>query len=63
MLSSLKVLNGASVSLTGRNLWIIHKNLPNADPEQTLGAGNLGGYQGGNMPAIRNLTLNFQLNF
>lgn len=63
MLSSLKALSGASVSLTGRNLWIIHKNVPHADPEATLGAGNLGGYQGGNMPAIRNVTLNLQLNF
>lgn len=62
-LSGIGVLSGASVSVTGRNLWIIHKNIPYADPEQTLGAGNLGGYQGGNMPAIRNLTLNLQLNF
>lgn len=32
-------VNEAKVSIVGRNLWIIHKNLPYADPESTLGGG------------------------
>src|SRR5690606_21391089 len=34
------VFQNASLSLVGRNLWIIDKNLPYADPESGLGAGN-----------------------
>ena len=63
LLSKAKVLRGASVSVTGRNLWIIHKNLPHADPEQSIGSGSLTGYQGGNLPSTRNVTLNLQLQF
>jgi hypothetical protein len=29
----------AKISLVGRNLWIIHKNLPYADPEAGTGNG------------------------
>jgi hypothetical protein len=47
----------------GRNLWIIHKNLPHADPEETLGSGNLQGYQSGAYPAVRALTFNVKLKF
>lgn len=63
LLSETKVLRGASVSVTGRNLWIIHKNIPHADPEQSIGSASLSGYQGGNLPATRNVTLNLQLQF
>ncbi|HPD95701.1 MAG TPA: TonB-dependent receptor, partial [Tenuifilaceae bacterium] len=53
---------GASISLVGSNLWIIHKNLPYADPEASQGAGNVQGWQSGVMPATRNfgVTLNLQ---
>jgi TonB-linked SusC/RagA family outer membrane protein len=53
---------GASISLVGSNLWIIHKNLPHADPESSQGAGNIQGWQSGVMPTTRNfgLTLNLQ---
>ncbi|WP_431210687.1 hypothetical protein ACQ86N_32665 [Puia sp. P3] len=34
MLSKWHFVKGIDLSLTGRNLWIIHKNLPYADPEQ-----------------------------
>jgi TonB-linked SusC/RagA family outer membrane protein len=53
---------GASVSFVGSNLWIIHKNLPYADPEASQGAGNIQGWQSGVMPATRNFgfTLNLQ---
>ncbi len=62
-LESLGGINRASISVTGRNLWIIHKNLPFADPEASLTSGNVQGYSGGNLPAIRNVTFNITLNF
>ena len=49
---------GVDFSLLGRNLWLIHKNLPMADPEENLGAGNLQGYQSGAYPTVRTLGLN-----
>jgi cytochrome bd-type quinol oxidase subunit 1 len=40
-----RFIKGADISLTGRNLWIIHKNLPYADPEDIYSAGNVSGHQ------------------
>jgi TonB-linked SusC/RagA family outer membrane protein len=56
-------IKGASVSAIGRNLWIIHKNIPHADPEQGIVAGNVRGYQGGAYPTTRNFTFNLKLEF
>src|SRR6185437_15652106 len=33
-LTGISFVKGIDLSLTGRNLWIINKNLPYADPEQ-----------------------------
>ena len=57
------VLKAASISVIGRNLWIIHKNLPHSDPEQSIGIGNVRGYQGGAQPTTRNFTFNLELKF
>ncbi|HEV8283692.1 MAG TPA: SusC/RagA family TonB-linked outer membrane protein [Chitinophagaceae bacterium] len=62
-MTRLRPFKGIDVSLIGRNLWIIHKNLPYADPEETISAGNLQGYQGGAYPSVRNFTLNLKLRF
>ncbi len=56
-------LAGASVGITGNNLWIIHKNLPHADPEASQGAGNIQGWQSGVMPTVRNIGFNVNLKF
>jgi len=56
-------LVGASISLTGSNLWIISKNLPHADPESGLSSGNLQGYSTGSLPTTRDLGLNVKLQF
>ena len=57
-------LKTASLSIVGRNLWIIHKNLPDADPEEVASSGNIGqGYQGGSYPAVRTLGVNVRLGF
>lgn len=55
-------IGGASLSFVGSNLWIIHKNLPYADPEASQSAGNIQGWQSGVMPSTRNygFTLNLQ---
>ncbi|WP_276500503.1 SusC/RagA family TonB-linked outer membrane protein [Terrimonas pollutisoli] len=63
LISKLKPFKGIDVSLIGRNLWIIDKDLPYADPEDNLSAGNLQGYQSGSYPTIRTFTLNLKLNF
>lgn len=56
-------IRGASVSFVGSNLWIIFKNLPDADPEAGLGSGNLQGWQSGVMPTTRNFGINLNLQF
>ena len=51
-------------SLVGTNLWIISKNLPNADPESGLGSGNLAsGYSTGSLPTTRNIGANLTFKF
>ncbi len=56
-------ITNASVSLIGSNLWIIHKNLPHADPEASQGAGNVQGWQSGVLPAVRNFGISVNLQF
>jgi hypothetical protein len=38
-------LNQCTVSAYGRNLWVIHKNVPNIDPETMHTNGNGQGYE------------------
>lgn len=59
--SKLKYFKGIDVALSGRNLWIIDKNIPYADPEESMSAGNLQGYQVGAYPTARTFTLNVKL--
>ena len=54
---------GAEFSLIGSNLWIIHKNVPYADPEAGLISGNVQGHQQGVYPATRDLGFNVRLQF
>ena len=57
-------LTDLRVSLIGSNLWIIDKNLPDADPESGVSAGNLSsGYSGGSLPSTRNIGFNLTLKF
>lgn len=57
------VFQGVSLSLVGRNLWIIDKNVPYADPESGLGAGNGQGYLSGSYPTMKNVGFKVDLNF
>jgi hypothetical protein len=63
IIARLAPLRSISLSAVGRNLWIIHKNLPYADPEDNLGAGNIQGVQVGSMPNIRTVGFNLKATF
>ena len=56
-------IKGASFSLLGNNLWIIHKNTPYSDPEAGSSGGNIQGYQSGVMPSVKVYSFNVKLNF
>ncbi|SEI55690.1 TonB-linked outer membrane protein, SusC/RagA family [Dyadobacter koreensis] len=55
-----------SVSVIGRNLWIIHKNMKYSDPEDGLSSGTsngAGGYQSGAYPTVRSYGFNVKFRF
>jgi TonB-linked SusC/RagA family outer membrane protein len=56
-------LQSATVSLVGRNLWIIHKKVPNIDPETAFNAGNGQGLEDLTLPTVRNIGFNINLKF
>ena len=61
IMTRIKPFRGIDVSIVGRNLWIIDKNLPGADPEENLSAGRFGqGYQSGAYPTTRNIGFNLR---
>ncbi|HEX8574941.1 MAG TPA: TonB-dependent receptor, partial [Flavobacterium sp.] len=51
------------LGFSGSNLWIIDKNLPDADPEAGLSSGNLQGFQTGVLPTTRNFAFNLKVKF
>ncbi|WP_242696510.1 SusC/RagA family TonB-linked outer membrane protein [Longitalea luteola] len=53
----------ATVSLVGRNLWIIHKDVPNIDPETAFTNGNTQGLEDLSNPTVRSYGLNINLKF
>lgn len=63
MFAGANVIKGATIGIYGRNLWIIHKNLPNADPEDGMSAGNVQGYQVGSYPTARIFGVNLNVKF
>ncbi|NDP23080.1 MAG: SusC/RagA family TonB-linked outer membrane protein [Paludibacter sp.] len=52
-----------SFSLIGNNVWIIHKNLPDADPEAGTSSGNIQGFQSGVMPTVKVYSFNVKVKF
>jgi TonB-linked SusC/RagA family outer membrane protein len=64
ILQNLKPFRGIDVSLIGRNLWIIDKNMDYSDPEEALSSGNAnGGYQSGAYPMVKSYGFNVKLTF
>jgi TonB-linked SusC/RagA family outer membrane protein len=58
-----KNIKDLTFSLLGNNVWILHKNLPYADPEAGTSAGNIQGYQSGVMPSVKMYSFNVKLKF
>lgn len=56
-------IDNMTFSLIGRNLWIIHKNMPYSDPEATIGNGNLMGFQNGAHPSFREIGASIKVEF
>jgi len=63
VVSRINPIKGVDFSLIGRNLWIIHKNLPYADPEEGMSSGNVQGYQAGAYPTARTFGFNCKVRF
>ena len=63
LIAKTKVVKSVEVSVIGRNLWIIHKNLPYSDPEENLSSGNAQGYQSGAYPTTRSIGVNLKFKF
>lgn len=60
--SKLHILD-ASLTLTGRNLWTIYKDIPNVDPESALTTGNAQGVEAYSLPTTRSFGLNLAIKF
>ena len=56
-------LQNASLSFVGRNLAIIHRNVPNIDPEASYSSSNGQGLDFGGMPATRSYGFNLNVKF
>lgn len=64
LLSSVGI-SGMRLAFVGRNLWLIHSELPGFDPEtSSMGSGNSGmGVENFSLPSTRNLGFNVQVEF
>lgn len=62
-LGSKSPFKAISVSLTGRNLWIIHKKTPNIDPESNYNSSNAQGLEFYSAPPTRSMGVNLNLKF
>jgi TonB-linked SusC/RagA family outer membrane protein len=56
-------LQSATFSVVGRNLLIIHKEVPNIDPETAFNTGNGQGLEDLTLPGVRNIGFNLNLKF
>lgn len=56
-------LQSARLSVVGRNLAILFKNIPHLDPEAALSTGNVQGIEGAQLPSIRSIGINLNLTF
>jgi len=56
-------LQGASFALVARNLWIIHKNAPNIDPETAFNTSNAQGLESLQLPTTRSIGFNLNVRF
>lgn len=50
-------------SIIGRNLWLIHKNVPHIDPENVISSGNLQGIEIFQLPSTRSIGCRVSFSF
>lgn len=56
--------SNASISLYGRNLWLISSNAPNVDPSNIVNSdSNIIGLEGGALPSVRSMGINLNISF
>jgi hypothetical protein len=56
-------IQGVSISLVGRNLAILHKNVPNIDPESAVSTSNVQGLEGAQLPTERTYGVTLNVRF
>lgn len=56
-------ISSINASVVGRNLWLIHSNIPDVDPENAFSAGNTQGVNSNPLPSTRTLGFNLKVNF
>ena len=54
-------LRSLNLSLVGRNLWVIYKNIPHIDPENSFSSGNVQGIESNMIPSSRSIGFNLKL--
>ncbi len=54
-------IKGATVSFVGRNLAILHSQVPHIDPEVSVSSGNIQGIEGGQLPSTRSLGIKLSM--
>ncbi len=57
------IAKNVALSFIGRNLWIIDKDVPYADPESGLSSGLSQGYLVGSYPTVRSYGFNVKIDF
>tara|TARA_R110002049_G_scaffold30_2_gene182 strand:- start:10079 stop:13261 length:3183 start_codon:yes stop_codon:yes gene_type:complete len=62
-LKKFKFINALTFSVIGRNLWLIHSNVPNIDPESTYSISNGQGYEYGSLPQRKSFGFNLTAKF
>jgi TonB-linked SusC/RagA family outer membrane protein len=50
------------IAAYGRNLWLIHSNVPHIDPEVAVSSSNVQGFEGGQLPIERSIGFNLSFN-
>lgn len=63
ILGKTKVVKGLTLSLVGRNLWIIMKKADNIDPESNFNNGNNQGLEYAGYPSVRSFGFNLNAKF
>ena len=56
-------LQNMTISMVGRNLAILHRNVPHIDPEMAISTNNIQGLEGGQIPSVRSIGFNLSFQF